>query len=624
MDETDDLGGRVDTLPELESVLNFLGAVFDHTVYLLCEGNDGFPLIHASITRPANLPFQCDPGDSLLTLIHAHDRASVGHLLKLACDREQRRPIQVDCRTAPTDGISGYIRIEGCRIERTSNAGCPLVFLKLTDRADERRLSEALAESDDYFQRVMAISDQGILLWNLKTDDVMCNRTLRVLFGMTPSEQPCKPLRWINLCEPGVQTTLSENFDLLVSGGKTRFVAEFQITLADGSKRHLRLRARAERFASKPEHISMVFTDVTASKQAEAKLAEATNQADAGVRAKAEFNANMGHDIRTPLNAILGFGKMLEQHVADNRARKYLKEIHTSSQTLLELFDNAFTRTSPNLRHRSARERSSRRTGQIPPDGTNFQNQAALLAKRELNILVVDDDPVNCELMASMLEAIDANVFKTHSASQALDVHHCEDLDLVLLDVQMPGIDGIEACPMIKSRGCCSPKVILISGDRIHQETMDECQADGHIEKPFTLEEFIAGIARIIDPAAESTHRGQANGSLQATTAGARPPEPRPDLPEVATTLKSEDRALLVSALQKLSVDFASAIRDTRVNRLQELHAFLKALNGQFPDEALVTFVNQFETSLDNFDLNSLSQLETNLADLIRTFERAQ
>jgi len=76
-------------------------------------------------------------------------------------------------------------------------------------------------------------------------------------------------------------------------------------------------------------------------KEHQKKLQEALTQANAANEAKSVFLANMSHDIRTPMNAIIGFTELLEKHADESEKRDdYISKIKVSGKYLLELLNN--------------------------------------------------------------------------------------------------------------------------------------------------------------------------------------------------------------------------------------------------------------------------------------------
>ena len=68
----------------------------------------------------------------------------------------------------------------------------------------------------------------------------------------------------------------------------------------------------------------------------------------------------------------------------------------------------------------------------------------------DMNILLVDDTPENLYVMESALEDLGCNIFQANSGQEALKTLTQRDFDLVLLDVQMPGMDGFEVAELMK------------------------------------------------------------------------------------------------------------------------------------------------------------------------------
>ena len=80
--------------------------------------------------------------------------------------------------------------------------------------------------------------------------------------------------------------------------------------------------------------------DITEQKQAEKKLLEAKEEAEAANRARSEFLSNVSHEIRTPMNAIMGFTELLNDLITDPLQKTYLKSIENGGMTLMTLIND--------------------------------------------------------------------------------------------------------------------------------------------------------------------------------------------------------------------------------------------------------------------------------------------
>jgi DNA-binding response OmpR family regulator len=106
-------------------------------------------------------------------------------------------------------------------------------------------------------------------------------------------------------------------------------------------------------------------------------------------------------------------------------------------------------------------------------------------------ILVVDDEPDFCEALGDFLEAKGCSVLEAHDGDQALAVYRQERPDVVLLDVRMPGKDGLEALRELRAFDP-EARVIMITAvpegelDKQAIADVDEGTLD-YITKPFDL-----------------------------------------------------------------------------------------------------------------------------------------
>ena len=118
--------------------------------------------------------------------------------------------------------------------------------------------------------------------------------------------------------------------------------------------------------------------------------------------------------------------------------------------------------------------------------------------KRPINVLFADDDADNQQIVEFALRDEYINLIYADNGIQALNLLHADSIDLVILDVMMPIMDGIEACRRIR-RISDIPIIILTAKDK-EQDVIDgfEAGADDYIVKPFRPRELAARIQAIL------------------------------------------------------------------------------------------------------------------------------
>jgi len=102
-------------------------------------------------------------------------------------------------------------------------------------------------------------------------------------------------------------------------------------------------------------------------------------------------------------------------------------------------------------------------------------------------ILIVEDNELNMKLLNDVLEAYGYDVIKTASGAAVLELARQHGPDLILIDIQLPDISGLEAVRQLK--GHAQTKAIpVIAGDE--RRALDS-GCDGYIAKPIMLREFL-------------------------------------------------------------------------------------------------------------------------------------
>ncbi len=117
------------------------------------------------------------------------------------------------------------------------------------------------------------------------------------------------------------------------------------------------------------------------------------------------------------------------------------------------------------------------------------------------NVLVVDDEIGALTLIGIMLERGGFNVLKAKDADAALAVLGQNTPDIIILDVMMPGIDGIELCKMIRERGDTSITPVLILSARGDAESVMrgmEAGANDYLPKPILHHDLVSKVRTIL------------------------------------------------------------------------------------------------------------------------------
>ncbi len=126
---------------------------------------------------------------------------------------------------------------------------------------------------------------------------------------------------------------------------------------------------------------------------------------------------------------------------------------------------------------------------------------------RPLRILLVDDNPVNQMVGLEMLQRLGYAAMVAADGQAAIDAQSARRPDVVLMDVQMPGLDGIEATRRIRlGLAAVRPRIFAVTANASEMERRRYLDAgmDGHLSKPFSLSELAALLATAFDAQAAS------------------------------------------------------------------------------------------------------------------------
>ena len=117
------------------------------------------------------------------------------------------------------------------------------------------------------------------------------------------------------------------------------------------------------------------------------------------------------------------------------------------------------------------------------------------------DILIVDDEIGALTLIGIMLERGGFNVLKARDANSALSVLEENNPDLIILDVMMPGMDGIELCQVIRKRDATTKTPVLILSARGDAESIIrgiEAGANDYLPKPILHHDLVSKVRSML------------------------------------------------------------------------------------------------------------------------------
>ena len=115
------------------------------------------------------------------------------------------------------------------------------------------------------------------------------------------------------------------------------------------------------------------------------------------------------------------------------------------------------------------------------------------------HILVVEDDPHLAAGLAENLRAEGFTVDTVDDGNRAVEWFDRESCDLIVLDVMLPGRDGLAVCRALRARGIVTPVLFLTArGDPADRVRGLEAGGDDYLPKPFHLQEFLLRVRAIL------------------------------------------------------------------------------------------------------------------------------
>lgn len=152
-----------------------------------------------------------------------------------------------------------------------------------------------------------------------------------------------------------------------------------------------------------------------------------------------------------------------------------------------------------------------------------------------MNVLIVEDDKSLARLLEQAVSEAGHVTHVEHNGTAALELALSFEFDLILLDVMLPGLDGLEVCRRLRAARCRTPVLMITARDTIDNKVEGlDSGADDYIVKPVAIRELLARVRALmrrgcsapavlrvadlsLDPAARKASRGGKTIALSAT-----------------------------------------------------------------------------------------------------------
>ena len=289
-----------------------------------------------------------------------------------------------------------------------------LGFADVTDEIKKQKEEELIRSMADQQRHIKAFGNMiNAGLWSMiigedhNLKEVYWSNEFRRMFGYEENEEdfPNRLESWSDLLHSDdkarVMAGIHDSFRKTETD-KYAYDVEYRILRKSGEYCWYHALGRMENIGGGDRRLYGIIVDISAEKELEKKqkqLAEALSMAESANRAKTTFLNNMSHDIRTPMNAIIGYTGLAASHI-DNKAQvqDYLGKIAQSSDHLLSLINDVLDMS----RIESGKMNLDEKPENLPDIIHTLRNivQADIYAKRHdfyIDTVNVNDENIICD-----------------------------------------------------------------------------------------------------------------------------------------------------------------------------------------------------------------------------------
>ena len=216
-----------------------------------------------------------------------------------------------------------------------------LICLLLAYISRLRRARVRLRESEERLQMSLEATSDGLWDWSLDADKVYFSPGYYTMLGYEVNAFPPSYESWYGLLHPDDRDEAVNQVSAHMQSGE-EFRIEFRLRNNDGGWTWIMARGKTIAWtrAGRPKRMVGTHADVTDRKRFEDRLVRAKETAEAANRVKDEFIANISHEVRTPLNGVMGMLQLLQTSGLNEDQRDFVDTALQSSRNLLRVLND--------------------------------------------------------------------------------------------------------------------------------------------------------------------------------------------------------------------------------------------------------------------------------------------
>ncbi len=321
-------------------------------------------------------------------IILEEDREFVWESVQKALARHTK--FEIEYRIVHKNGQVKWVWERGLEVDQNAE-GVKIIEGFISD-INERKLAELeIAEKKVYFEKLFQTSPEGIVILNIRDQVVRANDTFCDMFGYTSAEVFGMAINSLivpdHLKDEGLELTNLAAEGKVVKRETTRI-------RKDGSQMKVSILASPITIKGGHQAVYGIYRDISLQKETEEALIIAKEQAEESNRLKTAFLNNLSHEVRTPMNAIMGFSLLLNEGCVEKAKAKHLTTaILESSDQLMTIIDSIVNISTIEAGLLEIIEKEVRITDLAKKALAHFQPRAAAREiKLRLNCMVSDTE----------------------------------------------------------------------------------------------------------------------------------------------------------------------------------------------------------------------------------------